>query len=64
MAPLQLGGIRGKNITHNVGWEVLVKSHWSASESFTEHAGQQLKVGYLGYNMIPYLYMVDCDYDL
>jgi len=61
---LRLGGIRGKKITPSIGWEVLVKSYWSTSERFTEHAGQQLKASYLGYGMIPYLYMVDCDYDL
>jgi hypothetical protein len=31
MAPLWLGGVRGKNSTHSIGWEVLVKSRWLAS---------------------------------
>jgi hypothetical protein len=33
VAPLQLGGIRGKKSTPSVGWEVPVKSHRSASGS-------------------------------
>jgi hypothetical protein len=36
MAPLQLGGLRGKNNTPNVGWGVPVRSHRLASEIWTE----------------------------
>ena len=43
MAPLQLGGLRGKKSTPNIGWEVLVKSRRSTSESFTERAGHHLE---------------------
>ena len=38
VAPLQLGGIRGKKSTPSIGWEVPVKSRRSASGSCTEHA--------------------------
>jgi hypothetical protein len=31
VAPLRLGGIRGKKRTPSVGWEVPVKSPWLAS---------------------------------
>jgi hypothetical protein len=36
MTPLWLGGLRGNKITHSIGWEVPVRSHRSASESWTE----------------------------
>jgi hypothetical protein len=38
VAPLRLGGIRGKKSTPSIGWEVLVKSQRSASGSCTERA--------------------------
>jgi hypothetical protein len=36
VAPLCLGGLRGKNITPSIGWEVPVKSQWSVNGSCTE----------------------------
>jgi hypothetical protein len=39
VAPLRLGGLRGKKSTPSIGWEVPVKSRWSASGSCTERAG-------------------------
>jgi hypothetical protein len=44
------GGLRGKNITPSVGWEVPMKSHQSASWSCTERVGQRLREDDLGYN--------------
>jgi hypothetical protein len=38
VAPLQLGGLRGKKSTPSIGWEVPVKSRRSASGSCTERA--------------------------
>jgi hypothetical protein len=38
MAPLRLGGLRGKKSTPSIGWEVPVKSHRSTSGSWTERA--------------------------
>ena len=40
VAPLRLGGLRGKKSTPSVGWEVPVNSHQSINESFMEHASQ------------------------
>jgi hypothetical protein len=39
VAPLRLGGLRGKKSTPSIGWEVLVKSRWSVSGSCMERAG-------------------------
>jgi hypothetical protein len=36
MAPLRLGGLRGKKSTPSVGWEVPVRSQQLASRSWTE----------------------------
>jgi hypothetical protein len=36
VAPLRLGGLRGKKSTPSVGWEVPVSFLWSASRSGTE----------------------------
>jgi hypothetical protein len=36
VAPLRLGGLRGKQSTPSVGWEVPVRSRRSASGSGTE----------------------------
>jgi hypothetical protein len=36
MAPLQLGGIKGKKSTPSIGWEVPVRSHRLASRSWME----------------------------
>jgi hypothetical protein len=38
VAPLRLGGLRGKQSTPSIGWEVPVRSRRSASGSGTEHA--------------------------
>jgi hypothetical protein len=38
VAPLRLGWLRGKKITPRVSWEVSVRSHRLASESWTESA--------------------------
>jgi hypothetical protein len=38
VAPLRLGGLRGKKSTPSIGWEVPLKSHWSKSGSCTERA--------------------------
>jgi hypothetical protein len=35
VAPLRLGGLRGKKSTPSIGWEVPVKSHRSTSRSCT-----------------------------
>jgi hypothetical protein len=40
MAPLQLGGLRGKKSTPSFGWEVPVKSHRSESGSYMERVGK------------------------
>ena len=45
VAPLWLGGLRGKKSTPSIGWEVPVNSRRSASGSCTEHVGLQLRVG-------------------
>jgi hypothetical protein len=39
VAPLWLGGLRGKKSTPSISWEVSVKSRWSASGSCKERAG-------------------------
>jgi hypothetical protein len=49
VAPLRLGGLRGKKSTPSIGWEVPVRSRRSASGSGTEHgmtfeAGDQATV--------------------
>jgi hypothetical protein len=36
VAPLQLGGLRGKKSTPSIGWEVPVRSHRSTSRSWME----------------------------
>jgi hypothetical protein len=36
MAPLRLGGLRGKKSTPSIGWEVPVRSHRSASGIWME----------------------------
>jgi hypothetical protein len=60
VAPLWLGGLRGKKSTPSIDWEVPVKSHRSTSGSFTERAGHQLRMG--DWEMIHFLYfcMVYC----
>jgi hypothetical protein len=40
VAPLRLGGLRGKKSTPSIGWEVPVKSRWSASGSCTKCVGR------------------------
>jgi hypothetical protein len=40
VAPLRLGGLRGKKSTPSIGWEVLVKSRRLVGGSCTEHAGR------------------------
>ena len=60
VAPLQLGGIRGKKSTPSIGWEVQVKSHRSASGSCPEHAGCQLRVGDQETLCFLHFCMVDC----
>jgi hypothetical protein len=52
VAPLRLGGLRGKKSTPSIGWEVPVKSRRSASGSCTERgtsfgAGEQAMVRFL-----------------
>ena len=42
VAPLRLGGLRGKKSTPSIGWEVPVKSQWSVGENCTEHMGLHL----------------------
>jgi hypothetical protein len=49
VAPLRLGGLRGKKSTPSIGWEVPVKSHRSTSESCMERVGQRLRVDDWGY---------------
>jgi hypothetical protein len=51
VAPLQLGGLRGKKSTPSVGWEVPVRSHrwkagdgWSASGTTTSEHSHLAKV--------------------
>jgi hypothetical protein len=41
VAPLRLGGLRGKQSTPSVGWEVPVRSRRSASGSGTERADRR-----------------------
>jgi hypothetical protein len=36
MAPLRLGGLRGKKSTPSIGWEVPVRSQWLESKSGME----------------------------
>jgi hypothetical protein len=55
VAPLQLGGLRGKKSTPSIGWEVPVKSHRSASGSCTERAGQRLRAVTLGYGTLAFI---------
>jgi len=40
MAPLWLGGLKGKKSTPSIGWEVLVVSHRLASGNCMECVGQ------------------------
>jgi hypothetical protein len=40
VAPLRLGGLRGKKSTPSVGWEVSVKSHRLESGSCSECMGR------------------------
>jgi hypothetical protein len=45
VAPLWLGGLRGKKSTPSVGWEVPVRSHRSTSQNWMERErGQSLPV--------------------
>jgi hypothetical protein len=53
VAPLWLGGLRGKKSTPSIGWEVPVKSHRSTSGRSMERAGQRLRAGDLGYGTLP-----------
>jgi hypothetical protein len=41
VAPLRFGGLRGKKSTPSVGLEVPVRSHRSASRSWTERAREE-----------------------
>jgi hypothetical protein len=57
VAPLRLGGLRGKKSTPSIGWEVPVKSRRSASGSCTERgtsfrAGDQATVRSLHFCMV------------
>ena len=54
VAPLRIKRLRGKKTTLRVGWDVPMKSHWWTSRSYMEHAGQQLRAGYLGYGTLPF----------
>jgi hypothetical protein len=55
VAPLRLGGLRGKKSTPSIGWEVPVKSHRSTSGSCMERAGQRLRVDDLGYGTLTFI---------
>ena len=63
VAPLQLGGLRGKQSTPSVGWEVPMKSHQSESRSCTKRAGHQLRAGDWATIHFLYFCMVDGLYD-
>jgi hypothetical protein len=52
VAPLWLGGLRGKKSTPSVGWEVPVRSHRSASGIWmSEHVGGHLCLVVVGKGM-------------
>jgi hypothetical protein len=58
VAPLQLGGLRGKKSTPSIGWEVSVKSRRSASGSCTERA-DVTQSGRLGNDTLSSFCLVD-----
>jgi hypothetical protein len=60
VAPLRLGGLRGKKSTPSIGWEVPVKSRRSASGSCMERARHQLRAGDQATIHFLYFCMVDC----
>jgi hypothetical protein len=60
VAPLQIGGLRGKKSTPSIGSKVLMKSHGSASGSCMERTGHQLRVGDWAMVHVLYSCMVDC----
>jgi hypothetical protein len=45
VAPLRLGGLRGKQSTPSIGWEVPVRSRRSASRSGTEQRRTSFEAG-------------------
>jgi hypothetical protein len=71
VAPLQLGGLRGKQSTPSIGWEVPVRSRRSASGSGTERAdvieaGDKAMVRYAHLACVQHLNLgestlIDCD---
>jgi hypothetical protein len=46
MAPLRLGGVRGKKSTHSIGWKVPVKSRWLASGRQEEVKAYKINFGF------------------
>jgi hypothetical protein len=56
VASFHLGGIRGKKITPSVGWEVLLRSHRSASGSWTKRAREnEFRAFAFGYGTVVYI---------
>jgi hypothetical protein len=60
VAPLRLGGLRGKKSTPSIGLEVPVKSHQSESGSFMESARHQLRATDQATVRFLYFCMVGC----
>jgi hypothetical protein len=60
VAPLQLGGLRGKKSTPSVGWEVPVKSHRSTSGSCMERGDNNSERA--TWAMVRFLYFCMVDY--
>jgi hypothetical protein len=49
VAPLWLGGLRGKKSTPSIGWEVPVRSHRSASQSWMEREHGTITSGFFAF---------------
>jgi hypothetical protein len=53
VAPLWLGGLRGKKSTPSIGWEVPVKSHRSTKRELHGARGTSTQSGRLGNDTLP-----------
>jgi hypothetical protein len=60
VAPLRLGGLRGKKSTPSIGWEVPVKSRRSAKRELHGARGTSLRAGDQATVHSLHFCMVDC----
>jgi hypothetical protein len=56
VAPLRLGGLRGKKSTPSIGWEVPVKSHRSDKWELHEARGTSTQSGRLGNDTLSFIF--------